>query len=126
MKEWPSTAGRGTGPLFFLSGLSVPDATVGFPQQEGSAMSTTGRTLFGALLLIVGGMCAGVLAAEAPAHATGPCLFQGDWNCYGAPQWNGQLMPTWEMPGGYGLPGGPPVQCNPMTYQCFPVTNGRY
>lgn len=64
---------------------------------------------------------------DAPAsHASGPCLFQGDWNCYGPPQYNGPLMPTWELPGGYGFPGGDPVQCNPVAYQCYPVAGGRY
>lgn len=44
--------------------------------------------------------------------------------CSWSHQYNGPLMPTWELPGGYGFPGGPPVQCNPSTYQCYPVAPG--
>lgn len=74
--------------------------------------------------LIVGGMCAGVIAA-APAHATGPCLFQGDWNCYGPPQWNGQLQPTWDVPP-YTWPNNQ-LQCTPGGYRCYPAVPGsRY
>jgi hypothetical protein len=86
-------------------------------------MSATMRTLFGALL-IVGGMCAGVLAAAGSADATGPCLFQGDWNCYGPPQWNGQLQPTWEVPP-YTWPNNR-LQCIPGTNRCYPVAGGGY
>ncbi|MGB8207207.1 MAG: hypothetical protein WCF69_06260 [Mycobacterium sp.] len=35
------------------------------------------------------GAVSGSVAASAPAHADGRCLFQGDWNCYGTPQYNG-------------------------------------
>jgi hypothetical protein len=106
---------------FLLPSLLVPGATVAFPRQEGPAMSATVRALLAALL-IVGGMCAGVLVAAAPAHAYGPCLFQGDWNCYGPPQWNGQLQPTWEVPP-YTWPNNR-LQCNPGTNRCYPVAPG--
>jgi hypothetical protein len=35
-------------------------------------------------------------------------------------------MPTWELPGGYGLPSGDPVICDPQAYRCYPVAPGRY
>lgn len=44
----------------------MPGATVDFPRQEGPAMSANMRALVGALL-IVGGMCAGVLCCGHPA-----------------------------------------------------------
>lgn len=107
-----------------LTGLSVPAVTVDFPRQEGPAVFATMRPLIGGLL-IVGGMCAGVLAAAGSAHATGPCLFQGDWDCYGAPQWNGPLLPTWEVPP-YTWPNNQ-LQCNPSAYTCYPAVPGsRY
>lgn len=37
---------------------------------------------------------------------------------------NGQLQPIWELPGGYGLPGGSPVMCDPKAYKCYPATPG--
>lgn len=37
---------------------------------------------------------------------------------------NGPLMPTWELPGGYGLPGGDPVMCDPIAYRCYPASPG--
>lgn len=80
------------------------------------------RTLLG-FLLITGGMFAGVLAAAGLAHAGGQCLFQGDWNCYGPPQWNGQMQPTWEL-----LPYTWPnnrLQCNPITNRCYPGAGGN-
>jgi hypothetical protein len=87
-------------------------------------MTATIRTLFGALL-IVGGMCGGVLAAAGSADATGPCLFQGDWNCYGPPQYNGPLVPTWDVPP-YTWPNNQ-LQCNPGAYHCVPAVPGsRY
>jgi hypothetical protein len=36
------------------------------------------------------------------ANAEGRCLFQGDWNCYGPPQYNGPGLNTWDVPGTYG------------------------
>jgi len=39
---------------------------------------------------------------------------------------NGPLMPTWELPGGYGLPSGDPVICDPQAYRCYPAAPGRY
>ena len=59
------------------------------------------------------------VTADSPAHASGPCLFQGDWNCYGPPQWNGQLQPTWEVPP-YTWPNNR-LQCDPSAYACYPV-----
>jgi hypothetical protein len=34
----------------------------------------------------------GGIVTAAPAAADGRCLFQGDWNCYGPPQYNGPLQ----------------------------------
>lgn len=107
-----------------LPNLSGPGGTVAFPQQEGPAMSATMRT-FLAALLIVGGVCAGVLAAAGSARATGPCLFQGDWICNGPPQYNGPLLPTWDVPP-YAWPNNQ-LQCNPGGYSCYPAVPGsRY
>ena len=36
----------------------------------------------------------GGIVTAAPAVAA-PCLFQGDWNCTGQPQYNGPLQNTW-------------------------------
>jgi hypothetical protein len=44
----------------------------------------------------------GFLASPPTAHADGRCLFQGDWNCYGTPQYNGPGLNTWDVPGTYG------------------------
>jgi hypothetical protein len=57
------------------------------------------------------------IAVAAPAHASGRCLFQGDWDCYGSPQWNGPQLNTWDVPG----PIDQPVICSPYTYQCSAV-----
>lgn len=65
------------------------------------------------------GALAAVLAGAPPAHAQGPCLFQGDWNCYGPPPWNGPLQQTWEVPP-YTWPDNR-LQCNPYTQQCYPA-----
>lgn len=81
-------------------------------------MSAAMRALFGALM-IVGGMCAGVLVAAGSAHATGPCLFQGDWNCYGPPQYSGPLVPTWDVPPHTWSNN--QLQCNRVAYQCYPA-----
>lgn len=78
------------------------------------------RTLLSALL-IAGGVSAGISAAT-PAHATGPCLFQGDWNCYGPPQYNGPLVPTWDVPP-YTWPN-QHLQCAPGGYRCYPAVPG--
>jgi hypothetical protein len=72
---------------------------------------------FAVALLVVGAM-SGSVAAPA-AHADGPCLFQGDWNCSGSPQWNGQLQPSWEVPP-YTWPKSQ-LQCNPSTQVCYPA-----
>lgn len=44
--------------------------------------------------IAAGALALGGIAAAAPATA-GPCLFQGDWNCTGQPQYNGPLQNTW-------------------------------
>jgi hypothetical protein len=40
------------------------------------------------------GLTAGAIVTAAPAVAERRCLFQGDWNCYGPPQYNGPLQNT--------------------------------
>ena len=50
-----------------------------------------------AAALALGGI---VTAAQAGAEPR--CLFQGDWNCDGPPQYNGPLQNTWDVPGTYG------------------------
>jgi hypothetical protein len=47
-------------------------------------------------------LAAGAIVTAAPAVAEPRCLFQGDWNCYGPPQYNGPLQNTWDVPGTYG------------------------
>lgn len=68
---------------------------------------------FGALLT------GAAIAGATPAHADGPCLFQGDWNCHGTPQWNGQLQNTWDVPP-YTWPKSQ-LQCDPDTQSCYPA-----
>jgi hypothetical protein len=54
------------------------------------------RLCVAAVALGVVAATSGSVAAAAPAaHADGPCLFQGDWNCYGTPRYNGPLQNTW-------------------------------
>jgi hypothetical protein len=38
---------------------------------------------------------AAIVTVAPAAHADGPCLFQGDWNSYGTPRYNGPLQNTW-------------------------------
>jgi hypothetical protein len=57
------------------------------------------RTLFAAAAAALA-ICGIVNAA--PAVAEPRCLFQGDWNCEGPPQYNGPLQNTWDVPGTYG------------------------
>jgi hypothetical protein len=85
---------------------------------EGNNMKVSALWMVVAALSAVA-LFGGVIAAPAPARADGPCLFQGDWNCYGPPQWNGQLQPTWEVPP-YTWPNNR-LQCNPSAYACYPV-----
>lgn len=70
------------------------------------------------------GMPAG--AAIATANADAPrCLFQGDWNCQGAPPYHGPQMPTWNTPGTYGGWTNNPILCDPISYQCRQMVPGR-
>lgn len=85
-------------------------------------MAATMRMLL-AVGLIVGGVCAGVLAAGS-AHADPPCAQFHVCQYMPNPYNNGPLMPTWELPGGYGLPGGNPTMCNPAAYRCYPASPG--
>jgi len=71
------------------------------------------------LIAVVVAAGALALALPASAHAEGPCLFQGDWNCYGPPQYNGPLQPSWEVPP-YTWPKNE-LQCNPTVYVCYPA-----
>jgi hypothetical protein len=50
------------------------------------------RALIVAALLVVGSASGSVAAPAPTAAAEGPCLFQGDWDCYGTPQYNGPLQ----------------------------------
>lgn len=83
----------------------------------GTGKKTDGRHLIAVLL--AAGAVLGSVGAAPVAHADGPCLFQGDWNCSGPPQWNGQLQPTWEVPP-YTWPNNQ-LQCNPAAYTCYPA-----
>ena len=53
------------------------------------------RTLFAAA---AAALAAGAIVTAAPAVAEPRCLFQGDWNCEGPPQYNGPLQNTWDVP----------------------------
>jgi hypothetical protein len=55
----------------------------------------------------------GGIALAAPAGALPQCLFQGDWNCQGAPQWNGPLQNTWS----HGLTQDPQICSGGNTFQ---------
>jgi hypothetical protein len=68
------------------------------------------RTL---LMAAVAALAAGTIITAAPAHAEPRCLFQGDWDCSGPPQYNGPLQNTWDVPGTYGGWTGLPEMCPP-------------
>jgi hypothetical protein len=84
---------------------------------------TGGRAALIAVLLAVGAVSACV-AAAAPAQADLPCAEFDVCQYMPNPYNNGQLQPTWELPGGYGLPGGSPTICDPKAYKCYPATPG--
>lgn len=84
-------------------------------------MSAITRPLFVAVLIVSAALGSVAGTPSAPANASGPCLFQGDWNCTGQPQWNGQLQQTWEVPP-YTWPRNQ-LQCNPYTTACYPVSH---
>jgi hypothetical protein len=48
-----------------------------------------------------------------PAGAQPRCLFQGDWDCQGTPQYNGPIVNTWDVPGTYGGWTTLPLLCPP-------------
>jgi hypothetical protein len=50
------------------------------------------RTLIAAAAAV---LALGGIVIAAPAVAEPRCGFQGDWNCQGAPRWNGPLQNTW-------------------------------
>jgi hypothetical protein len=59
-------------------------------------------------------LAVGFFASAPAAHADGPrCLFQGDWDCSGAPQYNGPMPNTWDVPGTIGGWTGLPEMCPP-------------
>lgn len=62
----------------------------------------------------------------APAAEAAPrCLFVGDWNCEGPPQYNGPLLPTWNVPGTYGGWTNDPVLCDPIAQTCRIMVPGN-
>ena len=70
------------------------------------------RTLLAAA---AGAIALGGIVTGAPAVAEPRCGFQGDWDCQGAPQYNGPLQNTWS----HGLttmpqicPGGADMPCH--------------
>jgi hypothetical protein len=65
----------------------------------------------------------GVLSAPT-ANAEPPCAAYDVCQYMPHPDNNGPLMPAWEVPGGYGWPGGSPVLCDPASYECQPVMPG--
>jgi hypothetical protein len=82
------------------------------------------RALF-VVLVAVGAFSGGVVApVPAPAQADPPCAEFNVCQYMPNPYNNGPLQPTWELPGGYGLPGGAPTICDPQAYRCYPATPG--
>jgi hypothetical protein len=55
----------------------------------------------------------GFIASAPAAKAEPRCLFQGDWNYYGPPQYNGPGLNTWDVPGTYGGWTSLPLMCAP-------------
>jgi hypothetical protein len=51
------------------------------------------RTLLAAVSAV---LAFGAIVTAAPAVAEPRCGFQDDWDCYGAPQYNGPLQNTWD------------------------------
>jgi hypothetical protein len=74
-------------------------------------------------LLAVGAISASV-ATSAPAQADPTCAQSNVYQYTPNPYNNGPLMPTWELPGGYGLPGGSPTIRDPQAYRCYPAVPG--
>jgi hypothetical protein len=54
------------------------------------------------LAAVAAALTLGFIASPPAATAEPSCLFQGDWDCYGPPQYNGPLQNTWDVPGTYG------------------------
>jgi hypothetical protein len=52
------------------------------------------------------------VAASAPAHAAPPCAKFDVCQYQPNPYWNGPLMPTWDIPGNYGVGGSPSMCCD--------------
>jgi hypothetical protein len=75
-------------------------------------------------MCVVAGFCGLALWAAPQAGAEPPCASFGVCQYMPHPHNNGPLMPTWEVPGGYGWPGGSPVMCDPGSYACRPMTPG--
>lgn len=75
------------------------------------------------ILVMAGAMAAGAVIST-PAYADPPCAQFNVCQYMPNPYNNGPLMPTWELPGGYGLPGGDPTMCDPSTYRCYPAVPG--
>lgn len=80
------------------------------------------RGLFVVLLMV--GCVSGSVAASASAHADPLCAQFNVCQYMPNPYNNGPLMPTWELPGGYDLPGGSPTMCDPKAYRCYPAMPG--
>jgi hypothetical protein len=47
------------------------------------------------LCVVAAALAAATVTMSAPASAEPRCLFQGDWDCQGAPQCNGPLQNSW-------------------------------
>jgi hypothetical protein len=56
----------------------------------------------GLLAAVAATLALGFFASAPTAKAEPRCLFQGDWDCTGQPQYNGPLQNTWDVPGTYG------------------------
>ena len=67
-------------------------------------------------------LTAGAIVTATPAVAEPRCLFQGDWNCYGPPQYNGPLQNTWDVPAP--MADGPNYRCSARVVPaCIPASS---
>lgn len=70
---------------------------------------------------MIGVLLSVAVAVSAPAQADARCAEFNVCQYMPNPYNNGPLMPIWELPGGYGPPGGSPTICDPQAYKCYPA-----
>jgi hypothetical protein len=75
------------------------------------------------IVLLVVGSGSGGVATSARAQAAPPCAQFDVCQYMPNPYNNGPLMPTWELPGNYGV-GSSLTVCDPRAYRCYPAVPG--